>query len=113
MFAISLFFASLRTILQIVVNPLFLFGGVAGAVVGWSLCWIFFLLPYQRNLGEREAQLEHWSQLNQQLQEQTMDNRSISQTELKQYIAANQESAAEFAEVQRRLQEREIRLSET
>jgi hypothetical protein len=43
----------------------------------------------------------------------TMDNRSMSQVELKQYIASNQEAAASFSEIQRRLQEREIRLSET
>ena len=62
----------------------------------------------KKNLADREAQLDHWSQLNQQLQQQTMDNRNMSQAELKQFIASNQEAAAAFAEIQRRLQQREM-----
>jgi hypothetical protein len=86
---------------------------VAGVFIGWGICWLVFVLPFQKNLASREAQLDHWSQLNQQLQEQTADNRNMSQSELKQFIASNQEATAEFAEIQRRLQQRELRLSET
>jgi hypothetical protein len=105
--------ASLQAMLPLVMNPLIWFGVVMGAVIGWGFCWIVFVLPFQKNLGEREAQLDHWSALNQQLQQLTMDNRSMSQAELKQYIASNDEAAAAFSEIQRRLQEREIRMSET
>jgi len=86
---------------------------VAGVFIGWGICWLVFVLPFQKNLASREAQLDHWSQLNQQLQEQTADNRNMSQSELRQFIASNQEATAEFAEIQRRLQQRELRLSET
>jgi hypothetical protein len=104
---------SLQVMLPLVMNPLIWFGVVAGTFIGWGFCWIVFVLPFQKNLGEREAQLDHWSALNQQLQQLTMDNRSMSQVELKQYMASNEEAAAAFSEIQRRLQEREIRMSET
>ena len=110
---IGLLGGSFQVALSLVMNPLIWFGVVAGAFIGWGFCWIVFVLPFQKNLGEREAQLDHWSALNQQLQQLTMDNRSMSQVELKQYIASNDEAAAAFSEIQRRLQEREIRMSET
>ena len=110
---IGLLFSSVGTIVPLFLNPLAWVGAVAGALIGWGICWIVFVLPFQKNLAEREAQLDHWSQLNQQLQQQTMDNRNMSQSELKQFIASNQEATAAFAEIQRRLQQREIRMSET
>jgi hypothetical protein len=110
---IGLLFSSLGTVIPLFLNPLAWVGAVAGALIGWGICWIVFVLPFQKNLAEREAQLDHWSQLNQQLQQQTMDNRNMSQSELKQFIASNQEATAAFAEIQRRLQQREIRMSET
>jgi hypothetical protein len=109
----GLLFTSVGTVVPLLLNPLAWIGAVAGVFIGWGICWVVFVLPFQKNLGEREAQLDHWSQLNQQLQQQTMDNRGMSQVELKQFIASNQEATAAFAEIQRRLQEREIRLSET
>jgi hypothetical protein len=109
----GLLFASLGTVVPLFLNPLVWVGVVAGSLIGWGICWVVFVLPFQKNLSDREAQLDHWSQLNQQLQQQTLDNRGMSQVELKQYIASNQEAAASFAEIQRRLQQREIRLSET
>jgi hypothetical protein len=110
---IGLLFTSVGTIVPLFLNPLAWVGAVAGALIGWGICWIVFVLPFQKNLAERESQLDHWSQLNQQLQQQTMDNRNMSQSELKQFIASNQEATAAFAEIQRRLQQREIRMSET
>ncbi len=110
---IGLLFTSVATLVPLFLNPLAWVGAVAGALVGWGICWIVFVLPFQKNLAEREAQLDHWSQLNQQLRQQTMDNRNMSQSELKQFIASNQEATAAFAEIQRRLQQREIRMSET
>ena len=110
---IGLLFTSVGTIVPLFLNPLAWVGAVAGALIGWGICWIVFVLPFQKNLAEREAQLDHWSQLNQQLQQQTMDNRNMSQSELKQFIASNQEATAAFAEIQRRLQQREIRMTET
>jgi hypothetical protein len=109
----GLLFTSVGAVVPLFLNPLAWIGAVAGVVIGWAFCWIVFVLPFQRNLADREAQLDHWSQLNQQLQQQTMDNRSMSQVELKQFIASNEEATAAFADVQRRLQEREVRLSET
>ena len=94
---IGLLGGSFQVALSLVMNPLIWFGVVAGAFIGWGFCWIVFVLPFQKNLGEREAQLDHWSALNQQLQQLTMDNRSMSQVELKQYIASNDEAAAAFA----------------
>jgi hypothetical protein len=105
--------ASIQVALPLIINPMIWIGVVAGSFIGWGFCWIVFVLPFQKNLGEREAQLDHWSALNQQLQQLTMDNRGMSQVELKQYVASNQEAAAAFAEIQHRLQERELRLSET
>jgi hypothetical protein len=105
--------ASLQVALPLFMNPLIWIGVVAGSFIGWGFCWIVFVLPFQKNLGEREAQLDHWSSLNQQLQQLTMENRSMSQMELKQYVASNEEAAAAFADIQRRLQQRELRLSET
>lgn len=110
---IGLLFGSVTTMLPLFLNPLAWVGAVAGALIGWGICWLVFVLPFQKNLAEREAQLDHWSQLNQQLQAQTMDNRNMSQSELKQFIASNQEATAAFAEIQRRLQQRELRMSET
>src|ERR1700689_1329660 len=80
---------------------------------GGGLCWAVFVLPFHKNLSDREAQLEKWSQLNQQMEQVTQENRELSQTELKQFVAANQEAAASFLEVQRSLHERELRLTET
>ncbi len=110
---LGLLFSSVSTGVPLVLNPLAWVGAVAGVFIGWGICWLVFVLPFQKNLASREAQLDHWSQLNQQLQEQTADNRNMSQSELKQFIASNQEATAEFAEIQRRLQQRELRLSET
>ena len=110
---LGLLFSSVSTVVPLVLNPLAWVGAVAGVFIGWGICWLVFVLPFQKNLASREAQLDHWSQLNQQLQEQTADNRNMSQSELKQFIASNQEATAEFAEIQRRLQQRELRLSET
>ncbi len=110
---LGLLFSSVTTVVPLFVNPLAWVGAVAGALVGWGVCWLVFVIPFQKNLASREAQLDHWSQLNQQLQEQTADNRNMSQSELKQFIASNQEASAAFAEIQRRLQQRELRLSET
>jgi hypothetical protein len=101
------------TVMPLFFNPLAWVGVVAGALIGWGICWVVFVLPFQKNLAEREVQLDHWSQLNQQLQRQTMDNRNMSQTELKQLISSNEEATVQFAEIQRRLQQRELRLSET
>ncbi len=109
----GLLFTSVGTIVPLFLNPLAWVGAAAGALIGWGICWVVFVLPFQKNLAEREAQLDHWSQLNQQLQQQTMDNRNMSQAELKQFIASNQEATAAFAEIQRRLQQRELRMSET
>ena len=103
----GLLFTSVGTIVPLLLNPLAWVGAVAGTFIGWGICWIVFVLPFQKNLAEREGQLDHWSQLNQQLQAQTMDNRNMSQAELKQVIASNEEATAEFAEIQRRLQQRE------
>jgi|GEM_PF-2920811 len=103
----------LEIVATTITNPLFLFGIVFGGVVGWGLCWAVFVLPFHKNLSEREAQLEKWSQLNQQAQQLVMEIRTLSQTELKQFVAANQEAAASFQEVQRYLHERELRLTET
>jgi radical SAM superfamily enzyme len=110
---LGLLFSSVSTVVPLVLNPLAWIGAVAGVFIGWGICWLVFVLPFQKNLASREAQLDHWSQLNQQLQEQTADNRNMSQSELKQFIASNQEATASFAEIQRRLQQRELRLSET
>jgi len=110
---LGLLFSSVTTVVPLFVNPLAWVGAVAGAFVGWGICWLVFVIPFQKNLASREAQLDHWSQLNQQLQEQTADNRNMSQAELKQFIASNQEASAAFAEIQRRLQQRELHLSET
>src|SRR5205085_5838637 len=71
------------------------------------------VLPFHKNLSEREAQLQNWSQLNQQLQRLAMANRELSQAELKQFVAANQEATVSFQEVQRYLHERELRMTET
>ena len=110
---LGLLFTSVGTIVPLFLNPLAWVGAVAGALIGWGVCWLVFVLPFQKNLADREVQLDHWSQLNQQLQQQTMDNRNMSQSELKEFIASNQEASAAFAEIQRRLQQREIRMSET
>ena len=110
---LGLLISSVSTVVPLVLNPLAWVGAVAGVFVGWGICWLVFVLPFQKNLASREAQLDHWSQLNQQLQEQTADNRNMSQAELKHFIASNQEATASFAEIQRRLQQRELRLSET
>ena len=110
---LGLLLSSVSTVVPLVLNPLAWIGAVAGVFIGWGICWLVFVLPFQKNLASREAQLDHWSQLNQQLQEQTADNRNMSQSELKQFIASNQEATASFAEIQRRLQQRELRLSET
>jgi hypothetical protein len=109
----GLLFTSVGTIIPLCLNPLAWIGAVAGAFIGWGICWMVFVLPFQKNLAEREGQLDHWSQLNQQLQAQTMDNRNMSQAELKQFIASNEEATTEFAEIQHRLQQRELRMSET
>lgn len=103
---------SARLVGQTVFNPLFLFGGGFGSVVGWILCWIAFVMPFHRNLGEREAQLEKWSKLNQQMQEMTMVNRNLSQVELERWSAMNRDAATTFMDVQRRLHDREIRMTE-
>jgi hypothetical protein len=110
---LGLLFTSVGTIIPLCLNPLAWVGAVAGTFIGWGICWMVFVLPFQKNLAEREAQLDHWSQLNQQLQAQTMDYRNMSQAELKQFIASNEEATTEFAEIQRRLQQRELRLGET
>jgi type II secretory pathway component PulM len=110
---VGLLFTSVGTIVPLFLNPLAWVGAAGGALIGWGICWVVFVLPFQKNLAEREAQLDHWSQLNQQLQQQTMDNRNMSQAELKQFIASNQEATAAYAEIQRRLQQREMHLSET
>jgi hypothetical protein len=104
---------SLKLVAKTVTNPLFLFGVLFGHVAGWGLCWAVFVLPFHHNLSEREAQLEKWSQLNLQAQQRAMENHELSQTELKRFVAANQEAATSFQEVQRYLHEREIRLTET
>lgn len=107
------FSESLRLVATTVTNPLFLFGIGFGGVVGWGLCWAVFVLPFHKNLADREAQLEKWSRLNLQLQELAAENRELSQAELKQYVAANQEATTSFMEVQRSLHERELRLIQT
>jgi hypothetical protein len=107
------FAEALSTVAKTVINPLFLFGGVFGSVIGAALCWVLLVLPIHKNLSEREAQLEKWSELNQQLQKIAMENRELSQNELKQFVAENQQAAVSFSEVQSLLRERELRLTET
>jgi len=105
--------ASSGTVFKTVTNPLFVFGSVFGVVCGAAICWYLFVLPLHNNLHQRETQLEKWSQLNRQMQQLTMENRNLSQTQLKQYLVMNQKAAVDFMEVLQRLHQREIRLTQT
>lgn len=109
----AVFAESFKTLTKTITNPLFLFGGVVGILGGWVICWCLFVLPFHSNLKEREQQLEKWSQLNHQMQTLTMENRELSQTELRQFVAMNQEAATRFMEVQRLLHDRELRMTDT
>ncbi len=107
----SVFADSLKVVVATATNPHFLFGTVFGVVIGGGICACLFVVPFQKNLKEREDQLESWSRLNQQMQQLTQDNRSMSQEELKKYVAINQAAATQFVEVEKTLHDRELRLT--
>ena len=90
-------------------NPplMFLVGGIAGVV----LILVSVVRPMQESLNQRAESLREWERLIQIERETVATIKNINVEQLKEWISTSEESSARFAELQRRLHERELRMT--
>ena len=94
---------------RIYMNNLFLAGlaaalaGLVGLVVGFVLCYKFFLSPYQIQVKAREEAVQQWDEINRREVQRISEQQDIEFMQIHKWISETQSNSTRFAEIQRLL----------
>jgi hypothetical protein len=78
-------------------------GGLIGLVIGFVLCYISFLSPYQKQVKAREEAVQQWDDINRRNVQRIGELQDIGIIQIQKWIAETQSQSNRFAEMQRLL----------